>query len=289
MPLHCAFGGHWLTQAWRRAEVGLGVLYLEGRGVPPDDAEAARWFQRAADRGHPDAQFRLGFLHFSGRGVARDMAAAQRWYRMAADQGHAESSFYLGVMYAQGQGVGHDDVLAYALFERAVQNATGSLRSLAERRRNAMGRRMSANQIDRATELAAALAAAGAGCAAFLCGWPDGVCGRRLRDGSRQLAANGGGGGMGRRSRGSVCSTTTGSEWRRAKTMRRCGLAGRQRRASQSLSTIWACCCLRATVLRPISKRRSNGSCGRGDQGHAEANYYLGTVFARWGGRDRAG
>jgi TPR repeat protein len=34
-------------------------MYQEGRGVPQDDAEAAKWFLKAAEQGHEDDQLRL--------------------------------------------------------------------------------------------------------------------------------------------------------------------------------------------------------------------------------------
>ena len=34
-----------------RARFTLGVMYGEGRGVPQDYAEAARWYRRAAEQG----------------------------------------------------------------------------------------------------------------------------------------------------------------------------------------------------------------------------------------------
>ena len=35
------------------AQFNLGVMYAEGRGVPQDDAEAARWYRLAAEQGYP--------------------------------------------------------------------------------------------------------------------------------------------------------------------------------------------------------------------------------------------
>ena len=32
------------------AELGLGVLYENGQGVPQDDIEAAKWYQKAVDQ-----------------------------------------------------------------------------------------------------------------------------------------------------------------------------------------------------------------------------------------------
>ena len=61
--------------------------------------------RRAADQGNADAQFNLGVMYAEGRGVPRDDAEAARWYRCAADQGEAAAQFNLGLMYAKGEGV----------------------------------------------------------------------------------------------------------------------------------------------------------------------------------------
>lgn len=50
---------------------------------------AAGFFRRAAECGHPEAQFRLGKMHAEGTGVARDIDSALKWLGKAADQGHA--------------------------------------------------------------------------------------------------------------------------------------------------------------------------------------------------------
>ena len=100
-----------------------GGWYDTGRGVPQDDAEAARWHTAwppsrvnavaqynlgvAYDDGEgvPQAtlkpsggtvwppsrvtpsQFGLGLMYDTGRGVPQDDAEAVRWYRLAAEQG----------------------------------------------------------------------------------------------------------------------------------------------------------------------------------------------------------
>ena len=38
----------------------LGVMYDEGFGVAQDAKQAAMWYQKAANRGHVEAQFSLG-------------------------------------------------------------------------------------------------------------------------------------------------------------------------------------------------------------------------------------
>lgn len=66
----------------------LGRLYAMGRpGLGPDYPSAARMFQIAADRGLLEAQFRLGLMVLEGKGVPQDLALAYRWLNLAARTG----------------------------------------------------------------------------------------------------------------------------------------------------------------------------------------------------------
>lgn len=91
-----------------RAAFLLGTRYAAARGEFRDDAEAARWFRKAAEGGLAEAQYNLGVMHAVGRGVPRDLAAAATWYRLAARQGNAEAQYNLGTLYSLGEGVGED-------------------------------------------------------------------------------------------------------------------------------------------------------------------------------------
>jgi hypothetical protein len=95
------------------AQFNLGLMYDLGDGVPQDDAEAARWYRRAAEQGVVEAQNNVGHMHANGEGVLQDDVEALRWYRMAADQGHAKAQHNLGVMYFYGKGVPQDYISAY--------------------------------------------------------------------------------------------------------------------------------------------------------------------------------
>ena len=53
-----------------------------------DESEAARWFLRAAEEGHAQAQTRNAACLFHGVGISRDESAAVEWYRKAAEQGN---------------------------------------------------------------------------------------------------------------------------------------------------------------------------------------------------------
>src|ERR1035441_8676428 len=87
---------------------GNGVL-----GVLKDEAEAVRWYRKAAEQGVAYAQSDLGVMYATGRGVPKDEAEAARWYRKAAEQEDATAQFNLGWMYANGRGVPTDEAEAY--------------------------------------------------------------------------------------------------------------------------------------------------------------------------------
>ena len=80
----------------------IGVRFADGRLVPANAVEAARWFDRAAKKGLAPAQFRLGSLYEKGVGVRKDLAAARDLYRAAAEKGHGKAMHNLAVLYAEG-------------------------------------------------------------------------------------------------------------------------------------------------------------------------------------------
>jgi len=108
------------------AQVFLGDMYCEGRGVPQNYAEALTWFRKAADRGNALAQVRLGFAFESGHGVPRNDAEALKWYRKAGDQGDAFAQFLLGRKYHQGQGVPKNYVEAVNWLRKAADQDQGN-------------------------------------------------------------------------------------------------------------------------------------------------------------------
>lgn len=63
----------WLTplaeQGNTAAQYALGLIYANGEGVEPDYARAARWFEQAARRGHPEARRHLLFMSQMGLAV----------------------------------------------------------------------------------------------------------------------------------------------------------------------------------------------------------------------------
>ena len=61
--------------------------------TPEVDALRAR-----AEQGDAGAQADLGLMYVSGRGVLQDFAEAVRWYRLAAEQGNVGAQGSLGLM-----------------------------------------------------------------------------------------------------------------------------------------------------------------------------------------------
>eukprot|EP01052_Picozoa_sp_SAG31_P015483 SAG31_NODE_996_length_10492_cov_4.648802_7_plen_238_part_00 len=104
-----------------QAQSDLGVCYADDDGVAKDEAEAVRWFRKAAEQGHSDAQAMLGLCYDNGSGVAKDEAEAVRWYRKAAEQGDSDAQYSLGVCYDNGSGVAKDEAEAVRWYRKAAE------------------------------------------------------------------------------------------------------------------------------------------------------------------------
>ncbi len=102
-------------------QVSLGVWLYHGlNNVPANEREAAKWFQRAADRGHVEAQSYLGKMYVEGRGVPKNYRLAAKWSKLAALQGSRYGQYELAVLYNNGWGVSKDHAEAAKWFQRAA-------------------------------------------------------------------------------------------------------------------------------------------------------------------------
>lgn len=98
------------------AQFNLGQAYRLGRGVPLDLGSAQMWFQRAANKGHVDAQTTLGLLLFQNG----DRANGLKWLQRAAEQGEPRALLVYGTALYNGDGVTQDKLLGYAFISRAA-------------------------------------------------------------------------------------------------------------------------------------------------------------------------
>lgn len=76
----------------RVARYNLGKRYINGDGVPRDEAEAARLFTLSAQSGYAPAQYSLGRMYISGEGVYPNIIAAYHWFSMASQPGSGETA-----------------------------------------------------------------------------------------------------------------------------------------------------------------------------------------------------
>jgi len=98
------------------AQFNLGQAYRLGRGVPIDLGAAQLWFERAAARGHLDAQTTLGLLLFQNG----NHTGAVRWLKAASDKDEPRAMLVYGTALFNGDGVPQDPVQGYAYITRAA-------------------------------------------------------------------------------------------------------------------------------------------------------------------------
>ena len=98
------------------AAFNLGQAYRLGKGVPLDLAQAQDWLERAARKGHVDAQATLGLLLFQNG----NRVSGMRWLKSAAAAGEPRAMLIVGTALYNGDGVTPDPVTAYAYVSRAA-------------------------------------------------------------------------------------------------------------------------------------------------------------------------
>ena len=93
------------------AQCNLGDRYYYGKGVTVNWTEGAEWYQKAAEQGHAEAQYKFGI--YCGEGGVKDYAEMIKWYYRSANQGYSKAQNSLGRCYAKGQVVTRNLVEAY--------------------------------------------------------------------------------------------------------------------------------------------------------------------------------
>jgi TPR repeat protein len=122
----------------------IGECYETSKGVIPNFATAASWYEKAAVKGNLAAQARLGDMYLFGRrahssseggdnetgssrlmpkgvSVPQDFAKALYWNTAAAEAGSADAQGRLAYQYAMGHGVEVDYALAERWFTAAAE------------------------------------------------------------------------------------------------------------------------------------------------------------------------
>ena len=132
------------------AAFNLGQAYRLGKGVPLELAQAQRWLEQAARKGHVDAAATLGLLLFQNG----NRVSGMRWLKAAAEAGEPRALLMVGTAMYNGDGVPQDPVTAYAYVSRAAaQGLAPAKATLAD-----MDQIMPLEQRQKGLELAKAMA-----------------------------------------------------------------------------------------------------------------------------------
>ncbi len=99
----------------------MGFHSEHGIGTDKNLADAAEAYRKGAEKGSSEAQQALGIMTAFGRGVPLDPAQAAYWLRLAADDEKPLACGVLGYCYLRGFGVQQDEGEAFVLFSRFAE------------------------------------------------------------------------------------------------------------------------------------------------------------------------
>lgn len=113
------------SKGFAPAQAILGMLKLNGIGIPRDRGGGIKWLQAAARSESAYGQFHLGMAYSIGEGVAFDQDRSMQLIRKAAAQGLSSAQLTLGMKYSNGEGVDQDYAEAANWFQKASEQGSG--------------------------------------------------------------------------------------------------------------------------------------------------------------------
>ena len=99
----------------------MGVYYMNGYGVEPNDPAAYKCFLKATEKGDLQATNALAICYFNGYGVEKNLSEAFKYYNIAAERGFSKSQVAIGNMYYKGIGVEQNSEKAYYWYNLAAE------------------------------------------------------------------------------------------------------------------------------------------------------------------------
>ncbi|MSU23143.1 MAG: hypothetical protein EXS32_04885 [Opitutus sp.] len=103
----------------------LADMYARGAGGRANPTRAFALYTQLETEGEVGAEHYLGICHEYGVGVPINYAQAASWYQRAADHGYLPGLFSLGTLHANDRIVPRDDVKGLGLLLAAAERATG--------------------------------------------------------------------------------------------------------------------------------------------------------------------
>ena len=85
-------------KAFPPAQYSMGVLYDKGLGVTENKSTALLWYYAAAQNNHAKAQYNLGVFFLNGIGTAVNLEEANSWFSKAAQQGIKKAAEILEIL-----------------------------------------------------------------------------------------------------------------------------------------------------------------------------------------------
>ena len=114
------------TKIGTAARCTLALHYKGGKVITRDLAQAARWFEQAAQEGCPTSMMNLADMHAKGEGRPKNDAKAREWqakareiYLKYAEQGTTSAMSDVARMYSEGLGGPKDETKAREWFHKA--------------------------------------------------------------------------------------------------------------------------------------------------------------------------
>lgn len=106
----------------RLAEFDYAMMLLNGEGAPANVDEGKKWLRKAADANMSHAQYVTGRMYDDGEfDVARDPGEAHRWFLKAAQQGHTQAQVALANQFLDGRGTPRDNAQAFFWYKKAAE------------------------------------------------------------------------------------------------------------------------------------------------------------------------
>jgi len=108
------------------SQIKIGYMHQHGVGVSQDFYKAVKWNSLAAESGDPRGAHGLGVAYAYGLGGSqKNQSTASRFFIKAAEAGHADAQFRLALRYLQGIGLPKDRDKHDYWIKEAAHNSHG--------------------------------------------------------------------------------------------------------------------------------------------------------------------
>lgn len=104
------------------AQLALGALKLEGKGMLQNISEAIFWLKRSMNSNNPKAGTLLYSIYANGNSVKKNMAKARFFLKHSADLGVSKAQYYYACMLIDGEGGPTDEKTAIEYMYFAAQS-----------------------------------------------------------------------------------------------------------------------------------------------------------------------